>query len=121
MRRVRTGPACLASCQSLLCVDPTPAITATGHDPSLVYDPIRDCFETLSGTELPLGISGKGVFDAHYAGGFSPGTVIAVGTDGIWKARGVDGHMFGKERLKRSSVGRPAHPAGAIPEAVYRE
>jgi len=92
-----------------------------GHDPALVYDPVRDRFETLSGTGLPLGISGQGVFDEHHAGGLSPGTVIAVGTDGIWEARGVDGRMFGKERFKEIIRREAAHPADAILEAVYRE
>jgi serine phosphatase RsbU (regulator of sigma subunit) len=47
--------------------------------------------------------------------------VIAVGTDGIWEARGVDGRMFGKERYKEIIRREAAHPADAILEAVYRE
>jgi len=92
-----------------------------GHDPALVYDPLRDRFETLSGTGLPLGISGQEVFDEHHSGGFSPGTVIAVGTDGIWEARGANGHMFGKERFKALIRRESSRPAGAILDAVYHE
>ena len=92
-----------------------------GHDPALVYDPVADRFEILSGAGLPLGISGQGIFDEHYAGGFAPGSVIAVGTDGIWEARGADGGMFGKERFKRIIRREAARPASAILDAVYRE
>jgi sigma-B regulation protein RsbU (phosphoserine phosphatase) len=92
-----------------------------GHDPALVYDPATDRFETLSGAGLPLGISGQGVFDEYQAGGFALGTVIAVGTDGIWEARGADGTMFGKRRFKHIIRREAARPASAILDAVYRE
>jgi phosphoserine phosphatase RsbU/P len=92
-----------------------------GHDPALVYDPAEDRFETLEGTGLPLGISGQGVFDEHFADGLSPGTIIAVGTDGIWEARGPNGDMFGKSRFKEIIRREAAHPASAILDAVYRE
>jgi sigma-B regulation protein RsbU (phosphoserine phosphatase) len=92
-----------------------------GHDPALVYHPRDDRFDTLSGVGLPLGISGQGVFAEHHKRQLDPGTVIAVGTDGIWEARGPEGEMFGKERFKQIIRREASRPANAILDAVYRE
>jgi sigma-B regulation protein RsbU (phosphoserine phosphatase) len=92
-----------------------------GHDPAFVYYPSEDRFETLSGQGLPLGISGEGTFSESHSAQLPPGTVIAIGTDGIWEARGRKGKMFGKERFKDILRREAAKPAGAILDAVYRE
>jgi sigma-B regulation protein RsbU (phosphoserine phosphatase) len=92
-----------------------------GHDPALVYHPRDDRFDTLSGVGLPLGISGQGVFAEHHKRQLDPGTVIAVGTDGIWEARGPEGEMFGKERFKQIIRREASRTANAILDAVYRE
>ena len=54
-----------------------------GHDPALVYYPADDRFDSLGGTGLPLGISGKGAFSESQSRRLPSGTIIAVGTDGI--------------------------------------
>ena len=92
-----------------------------GHDPALVYDPGQDRFDTLRGSGLPLGISGQGGYTENHTGGLAPGTVIAVGTDGIWETRGPEGNMFGKERFKQVIRREAARPAAAILDAVYGE
>ncbi|MCB2169848.1 MAG: SpoIIE family protein phosphatase [Deltaproteobacteria bacterium] len=90
-----------------------------GHDPALVYYPADDKFDTLGGTGLPLGISGRGVFSESKSRRLPAGTIIAVGTDGIWEARGPEGEMFGKERFKQIIRKESAHSAHDILDRVY--
>jgi sigma-B regulation protein RsbU (phosphoserine phosphatase) len=92
-----------------------------GHDPALVYFPEDDRFATLDGTGLPLGISGQGDYSEHRSTALAPGTVIAVGTDGIWEARGPEDVMFGKERFKQIIRREARRPARQILDAVYAE
>ncbi len=90
-----------------------------GHDPALVYYPSEDVFEALGGDGLPLGISGKGFFPESQTNRLPPGTVIAVGTDGIWEARGPGDEMFGKERFKQIIRREAGRPARQILDSVY--
>ena len=92
-----------------------------GHDPALVYFKDEDRFDTLDGTGLPLGISGQGAFTENHSNLLPPDTVIAVGTDGIWEARGPEGVMFGKERFKKVIRRESGRSARDILDAVYQE
>jgi len=92
-----------------------------GHDPALVYDPQTDRFDTLDGSGLPLGISGTGAFSENRSGRLSPGTIVAVGTDGIWEARGPGDTMFGKERFRQIIRREASRPARQILDSVYGE
>ena len=92
-----------------------------GHDPALVYDPHEDRFEYLDGEGLPLGIFGRGAFVEKAARHLPPGTVIAIGTDGIWEARSPDGAMFGKDRFREIIRRGAPGTARDILDAVYAE
>ena len=92
-----------------------------GHDPALVYYPAEDRFDSLGGTGLPLGISGNNAFSESQTRNLPSGTIIAVGTDGIWEARGPEGGMFGKERFQQIIRRESARSAHDILAAVYRE
>jgi sigma-B regulation protein RsbU (phosphoserine phosphatase) len=71
-----------------------------GHDPALLYDPATDDFLELGGRGIPLGIDGDWRYEENVVRGLPPGAVLALGTDGIWEARGRDGDMYGKTRLR---------------------
>ncbi len=71
-----------------------------GHDPALVYHPEADRFEELGGEGLPLGISDDWSIDVGHSNDLPPGSIITVGTDGVWESRNEQGEMFGKERFK---------------------
>ncbi|MGD9330878.1 MAG: PP2C family protein-serine/threonine phosphatase, partial [Desulfobacterales bacterium] len=92
-----------------------------GHDPALVYYKDEDRFDTLDGAGLPLGISGRGGFTENHADVLTPGTVIAVGTDGIWEARGPGDVMFGKERFKEIIRRESSRSAREILDTVYQD
>jgi sigma-B regulation protein RsbU (phosphoserine phosphatase) len=73
-----------------------------GHEPAMIYCPVLDTFTILGGDEscLPLGVEHESRYVEH-VNDLHPGQIIAIGTDGIWEARNMDGEMFGKERFKR--------------------
>ncbi|MGE5256797.1 MAG: PP2C family protein-serine/threonine phosphatase, partial [Hyphomicrobiales bacterium] len=53
-----------------------------------------------------------------------PGTMLGIGTDGIWEARDPEGQLFGKERFRtiiRQHAGDSAHEVvTAVFDAVGR-
>jgi phosphoserine phosphatase RsbU/P len=92
-----------------------------GHDPALLYDPVRDEFEELKGNGIALGVKDEFKYIENHKGGLRNGQIIAIGTDGIWEAFNRQGEMFGKERL-RGIIRRKAGQAAAdILAAVYDE
>jgi sigma-B regulation protein RsbU (phosphoserine phosphatase) len=92
-----------------------------GHDPALVYDPVRDDFEELKGNGLALGVNEGFDYEENHRNGLVNGQIIAVGTDGIWEAVNRDGEMFGKERLRNVIRQNARAEAGDILSAVYDE
>jgi sigma-B regulation protein RsbU (phosphoserine phosphatase) len=92
-----------------------------GHDPALVYDPVRDDFEELKGNGLALGVNEDFDYEENHRNGLANGQIIAVGTDGIWEAVNRDGEMFGKERLRNVIRQNARAEAGDILSAVYDE
>jgi sigma-B regulation protein RsbU (phosphoserine phosphatase) len=71
-----------------------------GHEPALIYNPMQDRFEELLGSGLPLGIDADFAYSEYALQAIDPGTVIALGTDGIWESTDNRGNIFGKERFK---------------------
>ena len=71
-----------------------------GHDPAMIYCPKVDKFTELSAEAgLPLGVIKESNY-AEQSNELHPGQIIAIGTDGIWEARNLEGVMFGKERFR---------------------
>ncbi|MFZ7127146.1 MAG: PP2C family protein-serine/threonine phosphatase [Desulfobacterales bacterium] len=82
-----------------------------GHDPAILFDPSRGIFEELGGPGMVLGVDDGFVYEQRERTIESPGTVLLLGTDGIWEAHDGSGALFGKNRLKeiiRENAGRPA-------------
>jgi sigma-B regulation protein RsbU (phosphoserine phosphatase) len=70
-----------------------------GHDPAVLYDPAAERFEELAGAGLPLGVAADGKYTLQHREGLADGTIVLLGTDGIWETFNARGEMFGKERL----------------------
>ena len=70
-----------------------------GHDPAILYDPVNDRFDALEGPGLPLGVDDAAVYTVQRRNGLADGTIVLLGTDGIWETFNTRGEMFGKERL----------------------
>jgi sigma-B regulation protein RsbU (phosphoserine phosphatase) len=70
-----------------------------GHDPAILFDPAAKRFEELRGSGIVLGADEEYTFQQLEKTIGGPGTVILIGTDGIWEAHNSEGEMFGKKRL----------------------
>ena len=70
-----------------------------GHDPAILYDPGTDRFEDLLGPGMVLGVEEEYSYQQLDKTIQTHGTIIFIGTDGIWEAHNGDGEMFGKKRL----------------------
>jgi sigma-B regulation protein RsbU (phosphoserine phosphatase) len=92
-----------------------------GHEPALLYCPVRDRFEELVGQGIPLGVTQDFGFTEQTLPALRPGTVLVLGTDGIWEARDPDGRFFGKERFRDVIRRQAAGSAQEIVTAVFDE
>ena len=92
-----------------------------GHDPAIFYDAGEDAFEELAGDGMALGVDKNIEFQEFSREGWTAGSVIVIGTDGIREALNVEGEMFGLERLREAIRTNVAKPALAIQEAIIDE
>ena len=89
-----------------------------GHEPALLYDPTQDRFETLMGEGLVLGVEVEFEYQEYTHQGWTPGSVLVVGTDGISETRNAKDELFGLDRLKETMAEHSAASALAIQTAV---
>lgn len=105
-------------------IDPagrTASWVRAGHEPALLYCPVRDQFEELTGVGLPLGVDKDAGYAEQTLPFLHPGTLLAVGTDGIWEARDPEDHFFGKERFREILRREAGHSAQDMVAAVFDE
>lgn len=94
-----------------------------GHDPGFIYFPHGNTFQEIAGTDIPLGVDPDWQYHELSHVGWTPGTVMLLGTDGIWETRDPSGAMFGKDRLReviRANADRPAADIAAAVTAALR-
>lgn len=89
-----------------------------GHDPGLIYDPSGDSVAQIGGLDIPLGVDAEWRYHELFHAGWSPGTVLLLGTDGISETRGPSGEMFGRDRVIALVREHAAKSAAAIADAV---
>lgn len=92
-----------------------------GHDPALVYHRDQGRFTELIGEGVPLGLFENHLFSQNVFNDLSAGTVIALGTDGIWEAHARGGKMFGKDRFRNVIERNAGKSAAVILQEVYGE
>lgn len=95
-----------------------------GHDPALLYDPGKDSFWELDGDGMALGVVEDLRFQDSALQGWTPGSILIVGTDGLRETMNSQGEMFGRERL-RDLVRRHADKSAeeiqqAVIESLHR-
>jgi sigma-B regulation protein RsbU (phosphoserine phosphatase) len=90
-----------------------------GHEPALVYDPSSERFRELIGTGLPLGVDASFHYAEQMLPDLSPGSIIALGTDGVWETTDNRGRIFGKERFRRAIKEVARERATAIVSHVF--
>ncbi|CAN5582216.1 hypothetical protein BH09PLA1_BH09PLA1_05030 [soil metagenome] len=107
---------------SIMLIDPASRIirwASAGHDPAIVYHPDTDAFEDLAAVDFPLGVESDVRFSEMQRECATPGSIVLIGTDGIWEARNAAGEMFGKARL-REIIRRNFTSAGVISDAIKK-
>lgn len=90
-----------------------------GHEPALIFTPSNSEFSELRGRGLPLGVDPDYVYLEYEMQRQEPGSIIAIGTDGIWEARNADMEFFGKDSFKAVIREHAELPAREIVEAVF--
>jgi CheY-like chemotaxis protein len=89
-----------------------------GHESAILYDTIKDDFETLGGDGVPLGIMGDWAYEEAEIQ-IIPGQIIFIGTDGIKEACNSQGEYFGNDRLMTIIREHAAKPAKDILREVF--
>lgn len=90
---------------------------SAGHDPAMVVD-IDGQVSELEGDDIPLGVTENWSFTGKGPATIAIGTVIVMGTDGIWEARNETGEMYGKERMTQVIVSNRTKPVAEICDAI---
>jgi sigma-B regulation protein RsbU (phosphoserine phosphatase) len=88
-----------------------------GHEPALVYDPVKDAFNELKGKGMALGLDDAFAYES-FQRRIEPGQIVMIGTDGIWEMHNQAGEMFGKEALMQIIRSNQAASARQIVNAV---
>jgi sigma-B regulation protein RsbU (phosphoserine phosphatase) len=96
----------------------TLAWVRAGHEPAIVYDSTDNTFHELSGEGMALGVVEDFNFQEYEQQGWTPGSVVVLGTDGIHESQNEAGEMFGLERLRKIIHDHAAEPAEAIQNRV---
>jgi sigma-B regulation protein RsbU (phosphoserine phosphatase) len=89
-----------------------------GHDPAILYDPATETLEELMGPGMVLGVEEDYWYEHVEKTIETDGTIIVIGTDGIWETHNGEGEMFGKDRLSQIIRNNHHKSAGAIQDAV---
>jgi sigma-B regulation protein RsbU (phosphoserine phosphatase) len=89
-----------------------------GHDPAILYDPATETVEELMGPGMVLGVEEDYFYEHVEKTIETDGTIILIGTDGIWETHNGEGEMFGKDRLYQIIRKNDQKSAGAIQDAV---
>jgi len=92
-----------------------------GHEPAILYDSLEDNFLELAGEGIALGVVGEVKFQKYTHTGWSPGSIVVVGTDGIREAQNDNGEMYGLDRLRESIRKHAAESAEAIQNTIIED
>ena len=107
-----------------LTIDPSSRaveLVRAGHDPAIYYDPAADKFLELDGFGMALGVEAGSQYEQNRQTDFSRGSIIVLGTDGIWETRNGSGRMFGRTALYDVIRKHSASSADDIMEATFKE
>jgi sigma-B regulation protein RsbU (phosphoserine phosphatase) len=91
---------------------------SAGHDPAIVYDPRTGKTRELEGGDVPLGVATGVDYSEYTSDPLAPGSVIIIGTDGIWEMMSEEQKQYGKERMQRIIREHHAKPAAEIAAAL---
>jgi sigma-B regulation protein RsbU (phosphoserine phosphatase) len=105
----------------LMEIDPRQRIlrwVRAGHEPAILFDPGQNTIESLDGGGIALGVDPNFRFEEESRSGWSPGSILIIGTDGIHETRDEQGQMFGRQRLHAIVRDHSAASAKTIQQAI---
>jgi phosphoserine phosphatase RsbU/P len=92
--------------------------TRAGHDPALLFDPVDAGFHNLAGEGAVLGADADFKAQDFTLTAYNSGTVVVIGTDGIWETRNSSGELFGRSKIEEIIRNFNSEPAAVIQSAV---
>lgn len=92
-----------------------------GHDPAMVYHPDKNSFIELYGDGLVLGLDKDWCYAENIYPNVQEGTVLLIGTDGIWEAENKTGERFGKKRVEKVLQQAPSLSSEEIINTIISE
>jgi sigma-B regulation protein RsbU (phosphoserine phosphatase) len=92
-----------------------------GHEPAILYNAGKDSFLELAGEGIALGVVEDADYQKYTHEGWTSGSIVVVGTDGIREAQNVEGEMFGLDRLRESIRKSSTEPAETIQNEIIKD
>jgi sigma-B regulation protein RsbU (phosphoserine phosphatase) len=92
--------------------------SSAGHDPSMLLAAGSSTFVELEGGDLPLGVAPGVEYQEFTHDGLAVGSVLVIGTDGVWEARNGADEMYGKARMQATIARHAADSADEIARAL---
>jgi sigma-B regulation protein RsbU (phosphoserine phosphatase) len=91
---------------------------SAGHDPAIVFEPTTGEFHELDGGDIPLGVDERIEYADYRSRQFEAGSLMIVGTDGVWETFSEGGELYGKDRLRELLRDNSARTARQIAVAL---
>lgn len=92
-----------------------------GHEPAILYNVEDDIFLELAGEGMAMGVVEDLKYQKYNHRGWTPGSVVVVGTDGIREAQNDSGEMFGLNRFRKAIRRHAAKSAEEIKSRIIAD
>jgi sigma-B regulation protein RsbU (phosphoserine phosphatase) len=92
-----------------------------GHEPAILYNAEDDIFLELAGEGMAMGVDEKLEYQKNNHQGWSPGSIVVVGTDGIRETQNEKGEMFGINRFRKAIREHAANSAEEIKDGIIAD
>ena len=92
-----------------------------GHEPAILYNADDDIFLELSGEGMAMGVDENMKYQKNNHRGWSPGSIVVVGTDGIRETQNEKGEMFGINRFRTAIREHAAQSAEEIKNRIIAD
>jgi sigma-B regulation protein RsbU (phosphoserine phosphatase) len=94
---------------------------SAGHDPPIVFNGDSRMFSEPDGGDVPLGIIPDVAFQEYEWLTGPAGSIVVLGTDGIWETASPSGELYGKDRLRAIIAHEHARSCQEIGEAIVED
>jgi sigma-B regulation protein RsbU (phosphoserine phosphatase) len=92
-----------------------------GHEPAILYNAEDDIFLELAGEGMAMGVDENLEYQKNNHEGWSSGSIVVVGTDGIRETQNAEGEMFGINRFRTAIRKHAAESAEEIKNRIIAD